>query len=541
MSVCETATLHETTNARCAREVLEALIATGVQSFCLCPGARNAPLLYPLLNSPSLSLYHWPEERSAAFFALGRIKNTGEPTAVITTSGTAAAELLPAAIEAYYTGLPLVLVTADRPRRFRGSGAPQAIEQVRLFGHYVHASYDIAAGERCLLAEWDRKGPLHLNVCLEEPREEESSDIPLERVSVPNGFNIDLLPEYSLTPYIDFIESTRFPLVIVGTLTRNAQKCVLPFLLALAAPVILEASSGLREDPRLAHLIINCTDHLWRRATQAGYPIDGVLRLGGVPTTRLWRDLEYRTDTMQVCSISEQPFRGVSEGTLICLPFPLFVQECQHMTGLRSYPYAQWKAADQQAIKMLEMYLADEPHSEQSLVKALSERIPQRSKVYLGNSLPIRHWDQVASRAFRGFQVACNRGANGIDGQLATFLGYSSPEQENWALLGDLTLLYDLVAPWITAQLDAHSINVVVMNNKGAGIFSRLFSHPLCQHTHQLSFESFARFWGWHYDCWEDIPNIIPLLSGGRLIELMPDGQATARLQARLFDTLSKI
>lgn len=144
------------TNLAAARALIASVRALGACDFCVCAGSRNAPLLAVLSDS---SVYSFVDERSAAFFALGRIKRDGAPVAVVTTSGTAVAELLPAAIEAYYSGLPLVLITADRPARFRGTGAPQAIEQLGIFG--VYASTDPAT--------WDRKRALHLNIEFEEP------------------------------------------------------------------------------------------------------------------------------------------------------------------------------------------------------------------------------------------------------------------------------------------------------------------------------------------------------------------------------------
>src|SRR6185436_3564388 len=126
----------------------------GVRDFCVCGGSRNAPLLAVVGAA-----YSFVDERSAAFFALGRAKLTGRPAAVITTSGTAAAELLPAAVEAHYSGVPLILITADRPARYRGTGAPQAIEQEGLFG--VYAARDAAS--------WSRLGALHINVEFDEP------------------------------------------------------------------------------------------------------------------------------------------------------------------------------------------------------------------------------------------------------------------------------------------------------------------------------------------------------------------------------------
>ncbi len=144
------------TNISAARALIDCVRRAGVTDFCVCGGSRNAPLLAVLGSSKT---YTFVDERSAAFFALGRVKRDGKPVAVITTSGTAAAELLPATIEAYYSGAPLVLITADRPARFRGTGAPQAIEQPGLFGPYAETAVE----------KWSGRAPLHINVEFDEP------------------------------------------------------------------------------------------------------------------------------------------------------------------------------------------------------------------------------------------------------------------------------------------------------------------------------------------------------------------------------------
>src|SRR5438477_4553812 len=136
-------------NIAAARAIIERVRGLGVVDFCVCGGSRNAPLIAALASG-----YTFVDERSAAFFALGRAKRDGKPVAVVTTSGTAAAELLPATIEAFYSGVPLVLITADRPARYRGTGAPQSIEQVGLFGIYATTE----------LEGWNRRAPLHINV-----------------------------------------------------------------------------------------------------------------------------------------------------------------------------------------------------------------------------------------------------------------------------------------------------------------------------------------------------------------------------------------
>ncbi len=513
-------------------QVLQEVIKLGVSEFCLCAGSRNAPLVYPLLHAPYVHLYHWPEERSAAFFALGRMKATGRPVAILTTSGTAAGELLPAVMEAYYTGLPFILITADRPRRFRGTGAPQSAEQVNLFGCYASESQDLATGDSCDLTSWNRQGPLHLNVCLEEPDDRISQEIRLDRDLKP-GFYSLLQPSNSntsLKDYERFLEKVKHPLVILGALPvrERERENVLSFLLKLQAPIYAEGLSGLREEPLLSSLLIARGDRIWELSEENDYPIDGCLRLGGVPTLRLWRDLEEKKQTLPVCSISELPFSGLSRGGVIHTSLSSFCREAARFTPPFFYDYSAWKKADERSQQALEQLFEEEPRAETSLIHTLSCHLPRGAKVYLGNSLPIREWDLAAVRQGGAFKMAANRGVNGIDGQLSTFLGYSTREQDNWALLGDLTALYDLAAPWITPQLALPSCQVVIVNNGGAGIFKRMLGHPAFYHCHTLSFEPFARFWRWEYERWEEIPSSLPS-SSAKLIELVPDPEATTR------------
>ncbi len=147
------------TNIGRARELIQQTRRAGADEFCVCAGSRNSPLLAVLASMSDVRLFSFVDERSAAFFALGRIKQHGKPVGVVTTSGTAVAELLPATVEAYYSSLPLLLITADRPARFRGTGAPQTIEQDEIFGPYAQQSIE----------SWDRTAPLHVNIEFDEP------------------------------------------------------------------------------------------------------------------------------------------------------------------------------------------------------------------------------------------------------------------------------------------------------------------------------------------------------------------------------------
>ena len=457
-----------------ARVIADIRAAGGVREFCVCAGSRNAPLL-AVLGASDARLYSFVDERSAAFFALGRIKLHGAPVAVVTTSGTAVAELLPAAIEAYYSGLPLVLITADRPAWFRGTGAPQAIEQVGIFGVY-------AEGE---LAAWSRSRPLHLNVELEEMG---SAGV------VPAGSRRSGRLEGGA------------PLVILGAIAPVHRDRVREFVARLSAPTYAEPLSGLREDPSLP--LITAGERMIRRGN-----FDSVIRIGNVPTLRFWRDLD--TLDLPVTHYSDLPFAGMTRGEV----HPI---EALPSTTGRLDDSSSFFALDKQMREQLHAILDDEPSSELAMLRALSRELPDGAGVYLGNSLPVREWDLVATRD-RRFEYEANRGANGIDGQLSTFFGWCAPDRENVCVIGDLTAIYDLGAPWIVPQLDVR-FRIVIINNGGGRIFGRVAAlrgmesalrERIIENVHDVRFEQWAKMW-----------NI-------DVTELRPDGEASRRVWAR--------
>jgi len=523
-----------------AAEVLRFVIALGVEEFCLCPGSRNSALAGLLIEEPQIKKYYWFEERSGAFFALGRARQSQKPVAIVTTSGTAAGELLPAAMEAYYTGTPLLLITADRPRCFRGKGAPQSAEQKGLFGIYTPFAVDLAAGESFDFTQWDQKAAAYINVCLEEP-------VKLKKVAKQNLLTYKKTVFAPMDPQIDplgfnylddFLNRVERPLVVVSSLKPIAQEAVVQFLLKLNAPVYLEGISGLRGDPRLNALQITRTDDLWSESERSGYPIDGVLRLGGVPTFRFWRDLEDKQGAVQVCSISETPFAGLSWGSVVAEPLELFFSRYRPSKRYGQSSSQSWIENDRLFREKLEALFLDEPEAEPSLLHLLSRQIPVKSTVYLGNSLPIREWDLAASLEDRSLSVHASRGLNGIDGQISTFLGVCRPETQNWAILGDLTTLYDMAGPWILDQLFGVNVTIVVINNGGGKIFAPMYPYKEFQNPHALSFKPLAEMWQMHYERWHAVPSILKECTTNRLIEIIPNEEATLRFSKRLTQLL---
>jgi len=514
-------------------QVLKTAIDAGAREFVICAGSRNSSFVEALRVEERLTTYYWPEERSAAFFALGRSRLTHQPVAVITTSGTASGELLPAAMEAHYSGVPLILITTDRPRRFRGSGAPQSAEQVGLFGHYASIALDVAEDTPCDFSKWNHRGPIHVNVCLEEPQNQPQF----------SGRSLAITPPEAKPPFNHdrkhieevlnrFLTHANYPLIIVSALPSSARETVVNFLLKLGAPVFLEGISGLREDSRLQHLRIINTEKILESAKENEYPINGILRIGGIPTNRIWRDLEYQKNHIKVCSISQLAFSGLSWNRNVLVgPINEILSHYEMPQNLSLASASKWLQSQPIFCQLLQELFKEEPASEPALMHALSKIVPNSAHLYLGNSLPIREWDLAADNRDRGLTITASRGLNGIDGQLSTFLGLCTANKPNWAILGDLTALYDMAGYWIIPQLNQIKATIIVVNNGGGQLFSKMYPYKEMLNLHNLHFQSLASMWGLQYQQWESIPDENGEMSGQKfhLAEVIPDNTATKR------------
>ncbi|MEM6916695.1 MAG: 2-succinyl-5-enolpyruvyl-6-hydroxy-3-cyclohexene-1-carboxylic-acid synthase, partial [Verrucomicrobiota bacterium] len=371
-------------NRELAGATLAHLAALEVHHVVVCAGARNAPLVTSLLameGGTGWRVWNHFDERCAAFFALGLAKKSRKPTAVVTTSGTAVAEMLPAAIEAYYSGIPLILVSADRPPAYRGSGAPQAIEQPGIFGPYAPVSVDVQTQtDLSWVLKWSRMEPLHLNVCFEEPSPQDTVDsfdpvdLPLPKADSDRDEGISLEA---------FVANPRGLVVLIGELESDWRDPVEMFVAQLGVPVWAEATSGLRESKRLSELLIR------QERQVAAFEPREILRIGGVPSLRFWRDLETQ-EGIGVMSVTRRPFSGLARLSrlLVCDRFPTPPEIAQQ--GQVSDPTLLHSTR-------FESGLLNHTGSEPAMMRALSNLIPSQAMVYLGNSLPIREWNLAAS------------------------------------------------------------------------------------------------------------------------------------------------
>lgn len=503
--------------------MVKALAKLGVRDWCLSPGIRNTVLIDCVMTSSEIEKHLFFDDRAASFFALGRARLKKRPVAVCVTSGTAVGELLPAAMEAYYTETPLIFVTADRPKRYRFTGAPQTANQENIFGVYAPHFEDIEFGIPIEIFNWSMQKPAHLNICLEESYHHDYSHYP--EVDLFLSKEVPYQPLQAKDPgiLIDLFDKAKNPLAIVGTLLEEEVSIVQETLIKWGLPVILESNSCLRNDPSLDHLSIKPYNNILKMCEDAGYPIDAIIRIGGIPTVRLWRDLEGLEDSIQVVSISRLPFTGLPNGKLIHGDLNLFfrnfdkqIPKPRHGNFEKLLSNARNK--EQFILRSFEKY----PNSEPALVYKLSLLISKEASVYLGNSMPIREWDLFASNNAPYKRVRSSKGLNGIDGQISTFLGLALDEPgEHWGVVGDLTALYDLSAPWIANKTS--TCKLVIINNGGGQIFARKKLNQYIINPHPFSFKAWADLYYLPYERWEDIPEESVPAFGLSIIEMVPE------------------
>lgn len=513
-------------NSLMVQQCLEWLWREGVRDLCVCPGGRNAPFVVALENETRFHLHTSFDERSAGFFALGLAQKNQRAVALIVTSGTAVAELLPAVMESFYTHTPLVVISADRPRLLRETGAPQTVNQVNLFGSYVEKCVDME--DEFVSSKWEKKFSIHLNLCFDEPLIDGDVDWKqtpsqaIEKTSEILSWTGSQMKPTTMKSLLErwsqFCTQSHKAVFLLSTLQTTEREVVKSWLEKWRGWIYAEGPSGLREWEHPG-LLTGGDRHL-QHMLKAG-DIDSVVRVGGVPTARAWRNLE--TMHLPVFSLSRLPFAGMSRGeafslgleeSLLKLPLPTFSENTIA------------KTRDAQKTQEIQALLQKYPQSEPAQFFQLSQIIPPAAQVYIGNSLPIREWDTFADRK-NPHPILANRGANGIDGQLSTACGFLEAQKETWALLGDLTTLYDANALWFW-QKNKHPLKLVVMNNSGGKIFERLFKKNLFYNEHNIPFKNWAEQWGLAYEKIHGDRAFKSLsLPSAVLLELIPSGEQT--------------
>lgn len=472
---------------RRAVALLDGLAAAGLDSVVASPGSRSTPLALAAARCSGLRLHVVADERSAAFFALGLVRASGRPAAVIATSGSAPAHWLPAAIEACEDEQPLLLVSADRPPELLGCGANQATEQGSLFAAHARGLFALAAetttahardiGRRAAAAcLWPRRGPVHINVAFREPL------VPAEPARCgtwsPGGAAVHLPGK--TTPDLAVVAATAARLggrrgaLLAGRLRPGdpAAEAAISLAMALDCAVIADPLSGLRagSDPRARVL---CAADAFLRDPAAPAP-DWLIRVGLPPVSRVVEEWAARCpDTLLLAPTPawSDPLRGARSVLLGDPAATLAVLAAAvSRAGLRA---AAWDALDQlEAAAEQALVALEAPPVEAGLVRAVAATAPAGTPVFVSNSLVVRDFDSFLPRRSASLPLHANRGVSGIDGNLSTAAGLvAGAGRPGIAVLGDLALFHDLNALSLCRDLP---IVVVVINNGGGAIFGQL-------------------------------------------------------------------
>jgi len=478
------------------RAFVDELCRCGMEAACTSPGSRSTPIVLSLVNDRRLRCYSHIDERSSGFFALGLAKATGLPVAVACTSGTAAAELLPAAIEAHEARVPLLLLTADRPPELREVGAGQAIDQLKLFGSAAKWFFEVGVEEaseanlrwmRTLAcrAYWTalegRPGVVHLNFPLREPL---VAQHPLGGDSTGREDSMPYLARpplrrASLAPLIELAETASRAIVIAGRYERDGATAATAAELCLARgwPLLADPLSGARRgDAAIAHY-----DGLLREVNFAArMRPDLVIRVGDLPVSkplRAW--LAAMSDVTQVALDPE----GAWQDPASVLTSSLAVDAEQALGQLMpaaTVPaderdwLGSWRTADAGASEAIHGVIAESGCSEPAVAAELGVLLPPEATLFVASSMPVREIESFWPVRDDPPRVLCNRGANGIDGTLASAFGAAAAGQGPVVLLiGDVALAHD-VASLICAHRLELKLTIVLLNNDGGGIFDFL-------------------------------------------------------------------
>ncbi len=469
----------------------EALAAGGVRHACITPGSRSTPVVIPLADHPAITDWSHHDERSSSFFALGLAAATGSPVVVVTTSGTAAAELHPAVVEAHLGRIPLVVITADRPGELRDVGAPQAVDQARLFGTSAKWSLDADAadgssgafpaslGARLVtVALEDPPGPVHLNLRLREPLVPDGEPGPLPvapRVSLgrraPDDDAMDALAAS--------LEAKRTLIVCGPQRDPHLAEAVAGLAARLAAPIAADPLSLVRAGRHDLSHVVAAADLLAGAGWLDASPPQAVIRIGALPTSKaLWTWLAAHPEVPQIVLDTggwRDPLASASE--VIRADPAAAVRGITARIGdaaPQSWK-ADWAHADRTARAALDDALAAESFpNEPGAVRLVVDALPEGSVLWTSSSMPIRDLDLVLPATGRDIVLWGNRGANGIDGFISTGLGSAAAAlRPTYVLAGDLSVVHDLTALATAARLDI-PVTIVVIDNDGGGIFHLL-------------------------------------------------------------------
>ena len=564
-----------------AHLIVEELLRCGVDFFCVAPGSRSTPLVAALAaNEKARSLIHF-DERGTAFAALGHARATRRPAAWITTSGTAVANGLPAVVEAATAGVPMVLLTADRPPELRQTGANQTIDQPDIFGDYVRWRFDLPAPDpdidsAMVLTTVDQaayranrtpRGPVHLNLMFREPflsdPEDEGvlsgppswvqSDSPYTRYAATKPAVEDM----EIHNLWETLRPVRRGLVVAGRLASRKQgEEVQRLAETLGWPLLPDIGSQVRlgAEGLAAHYDALLAGNSFAQA----HAPEAVVHVGGRALSKRLEQFLARSRPDPYVVARENPFRldpahrvtHSVEANVVDFCAALVRVAAEDPPAIDSSWTEGWRQASEEVGRHLDGIFSREPN-EPLVARIVSQSVPQGHGLVVASSMPVRDLDTYAAADGAPVSVAANRGASGIDGTVATAAGFARGlERPVTLLIGDLALLHDLNS--LAMLRDVHVI-VVVLNNDGGGIFSFLpiagyeeFFEPYFGTPQGVGFEPAAKMFALGYEHPGTTEEFVEAYGSAcardssTLIEVTTDREDNVALHRRILEEVEK-
>ncbi len=439
--------MESVTSSHLARSTIRQLIELGVSDFVLSPGSRNAPLSLALFEASQrgfIDLHVRIDERGAAYFALGISKASDKYVALICTSGTAAANYHPAALEAYHSGNKILFITADRPARLRNTGANQTTIQTGILSPI--STVDTAEPIECqkLLIG----GPVHVNLQFDEPLLESDAEI-------------DWLAGLKVIPHVSSVKSEGILEVSPRSIIVIGHDCAgLPIEsvrdLASKSGIPVIAEDPVSFDFAVPHAALFLSDEQIRNTLKA----ENIIVIGRTTLSRSVNSFISQTSQVFVIDPRTETIDIRREATKLFSSMPTRI-----VSEIDPQWNQLWKVAGESAEKAIAL-----GWSEQLVAREIIRNIPAESALFVGSSRPVRDIEAFAQPR-SGVRVFANRGLAGIDGNISTAFGISTVFERTYSILGDLTFLHD-----ISALANTHTSNhtIFIIDNNGGGIFSTL-------------------------------------------------------------------
>ncbi|ESP88587.1 2-succinyl-5-enolpyruvyl-6-hydroxy-3-cyclohexene-1-carboxylic-acid synthase [Candidatus Halobonum tyrrellensis] len=567
-------------NALWARTLVDELAAAGVRAVCLCPGSRSTPLTVAFARHEEVRTFSHLDERSAAYFALGRARRTGEVTPLVSTSGTAAANFHPAVVEASQGRVPLLLLTADRPPELRDSGANQTVDQEKLYGDAVRWYKDLpepeaedrklrslrtTAARAVSTAEGTPAGPVHLNVPFRKPLEpvhvegDVPDDLPALAERGRDGAYVSTTPGHPVPDDREVREVARAlsaerGLVVAGPADPPGPDPEAMTALAHATgfPVLADPLSGLRfgSATRVTPVLGGYDGFLAGEATADWPDPEVVVRFGASPTSKPLRNYLADTDARQFVVDPAGGWREAefaATDLVVADPSRLAATVARHVSGPDSADWrARWEAAE---TAHWDAVSDEDAFFEGRVLADVFALAPEPSTVFVSNSMPVRDADRFAAPAARSLTVLGNRGASGIDGVVSTALGAGSATTDDLTLVtGDLAYYHDMNGLLALSRCDVDA-TIVAVNNDGGGIFHALpieaYDPPFTaqfktphgvdfSHTEGLYDLEFERVDGDDREAFRESYREAVTTDGTTVVEVTSDAEASHRVRERL-------